>query len=401
MKVKLITFDGVTKERSIAAYLLAKKILFLYKKSGILYTVFYLQQCNSSLMVAYGGDRRKLLPTMVKLNRRGYPCIIPKFHRFVIYDKSERADKLVKFYLSMFSLFRALLVAKRVTRETFTSIVTPTPDVDRLTAFLAKFLLTRKDLLDLYTPWINTIPLEQGIRFVPSYKSLPNSRFALEVLAQQLKDSGLAVRSVFTSCFPTFVFELQAYIVLVSFLYHSILLTPVLEGSKPSDDPESQQWPTGILWAHRVRFAFDEMNDKFSSSDFQVFHNILDPNITAISSMTHRPLSGKLAQAIHKGGSRRIFAIGNSITQRLLSPIHDWLMKVLRKIPMDYDQLAPLRRLVGSRTCHSVDFSSATYRFPLQFMYVTFLLLFGSTFAYAAVKSALASNIFTVGFVRK
>lgn len=42
-----------------------------------------------------------------------------------------------------------------------------------------------------------------------------------------------------------------------------------------------------------------------------------------------------VGQSLEGGAKRRIFAIGNYINQRLLSPIHDWLMRVLARIPTD------------------------------------------------------------------
>jgi len=52
---------------------------------------------------------------------------------------------------------------------------------------------------------------------------------------------------------------------------------------------------------------------------------------------------------VEGGGKRRILAIGNYINQRLLRPVHDWLMQVLVKLPMDgtFDQTKALDRLVG------------------------------------------------------
>jgi hypothetical protein len=44
---------------------------------------------------------------------------------------------------------------------------------------------------------------------------------------------------------------------------------------------------------------------------------------------------GKLAQAVEGAGKRRLFAIGNSVKQRLLYPVHDWAMRVLARIPTD------------------------------------------------------------------
>lgn len=42
-----------------------------------------------------------------------------------------------------------------------------------------------------------------------------------------------------------------------------------------------------------------------------------------------------VGQSLEGGAKRRILAIGNYINQRLLSPIHDWLMRVLARIPTD------------------------------------------------------------------
>lgn len=62
-----------------------------------------------------------------------------------------------------------------------------------------------------------------------------------------------------------------------------------------------------------------------------------------------------------------MFAIGN-YGQRLLKPFHDFLMEVLRKIPMGgtFNQVAPLDRLAGFSKGFSYDLKSATDRWPLQ-----------------------------------
>ena len=103
------------------------------------------------------------------------------------------------------------------------------------------------------------------------------------------------------------------------------------------------------------------------------------------------------------GGKRRIFAIGNYVNQRLLKPIHDWLGKVLRRIPQDgtYDQTKPLDLLKGSRHCYSFDLKSATDRWPLLLLFELFQYLFDRSFASSVVNSTLACNIFEVPFVRR
>lgn len=54
--------------------------------------------------------------------------------------------------------------------------------------------------------------------------------------------------------------------------------------------------------------------------------------------------TGRLFQQFPGAGKRRIFAICNYMKQRLLNPVHDWAMSVLRTIPMD-DQERPINRL--------------------------------------------------------
>ena len=58
---------------------------------------------------------------------------------------------------------------------------------------------------------------------------------------------------------------------------------------------------------------------------------------------------GRLACSLPGGGKRRIFAIGHFLNQRLLKPVHDWCMTVLRSIPSDgtFNQRRTLDRLVG------------------------------------------------------
>lgn len=71
-KVQLVIFDGLTKERCIA--LLAKEVYRLKRKSGILFTIFYLQQCSSSLFIAYGGVYKgpDFLSVPLSLSRLAY-----------------------------------------------------------------------------------------------------------------------------------------------------------------------------------------------------------------------------------------------------------------------------------------------------------------------------------------
>lgn len=122
-KVILIVYDDLTKESSIVSWLYAKRVIKLVRQSGLLFTALYQKPCSSSLQRAYAGDRPTgCLPVPVTLTRSGYPRIIPSFHRKLMYKKDERADALVRLYLSWFSLSKWIPCAKRKDSSTFKSI---------------------------------------------------------------------------------------------------------------------------------------------------------------------------------------------------------------------------------------------------------------------------------------
>lgn len=112
---------------------------------------------------------------------------------------------------------------------------------------------------------------------------------------------------------------------------------------------------------------------------------------------------GRLGCSIEGGGKRRIFAIGNYINQRLLRPVHNWLMEVLKRLPSDgtFNQTRPLDRLVGKMDLFSFDLKAATDRWPLSMLFEIMVHLFDRSFASSVVNSCLATNWFHVPFVKK
>lgn len=73
------------------------------RKSGLLllFTALYLKQCATSLQLYYGGvpqaPSRFYFP--ISLTRSGIPTILSSFHRIIIRQRDDRADRL---YLSWF-----------------------------------------------------------------------------------------------------------------------------------------------------------------------------------------------------------------------------------------------------------------------------------------------------------
>lgn len=64
--------------------------------------------------------------------RSGYPRIIPSFHRKLIYNTRGMiiVIVLVQIYLSFGTLAKVVCLAKKVSKDTFSSIITPVLDLD-------------------------------------------------------------------------------------------------------------------------------------------------------------------------------------------------------------------------------------------------------------------------------
>lgn len=383
-RMTLLVMDGLTRETCISIHLFAKQVFRLTKRSGLLFCSLYLKQCSSSLATAYGGVKRAhdLLPVPVSLTRSGYPRLIPKHHRFVMYKHDDRADRMVQFYLSLFSIYRIIEVGKKVNRSTFASIKEPIKDINAVYSFITEIKHQFKGLVKRYIPDIHTIPLNQGMSWVPSWKALPTySSYHLT-----LRKFGKGKLSGIRSPFPAQTFELGAFRHLVEFT-----------------NAYGEQWNAGTVWFKRTRYAFDPMNKVFSGLDLDYFESKVGPFLPPFDPFCGPVMTGRLGQKVEGGGKRRIFAIGNYVNQRLLYPVHQWIASVLKRIPMDgtFNQTKPLEYLVGQRHCFSYDLKSATDRWPLSFMFEIFQVLFDRSFASAVINSALATNKFYIPFVKR
>lgn len=380
LKVSLVLSGSLSKEVCISAYLVSTRVLYLYKKSGGLFCALYLKQCSSSLQMAYGGipHEPSLLPVFVSLTRQGYPRIIPAHHRKMMYKKDQKADYLVKLYLSWFSLSKLIRLAPSVSKKTFESINKPVDKPNIVARVISEFTDNVDSLIKLYTPWISEYPIFQGIIWEPTWKVTPNSEKEIDKKRP---------KSLFTSLWM----EILAYgtNLRMEFYDQSVI-------------------PSCSLWYTRTVYPLDnEANSLNVKRDCKWFLDLTNPPCFMMSlktSFNNIPLHlGKLSNIVEGGGKRRIIAIGLYIKQRLLKPYHDWCMSVLRHIPNDgtYDQERPIKFLKGRRFLYSFDLKSATDRFPLSFSQVLFDYLFGSELSSSIVECALGDNVFDVPFCKK
>lgn len=129
LRVPLISSASITREVSLAAVHFVRHVIRLKRKSGYLFTALYLKQCGVSLQRFYAGcyDPKASISVPVSLTRSGIPRVIPAVLRSHLRRRDSHGDMLVKLYLSWFGLAKLICVAPRVTRATFSSIVTPHP----------------------------------------------------------------------------------------------------------------------------------------------------------------------------------------------------------------------------------------------------------------------------------
>lgn len=319
------------------------------------------------------------------LTRRGIPRIIPSFHRKRI---AARDPTYIQMYMSLFSVSKLIPLAPRVSKKTFESITTPVADIDSVISLVSDIKGVINLLIRRYMPWIRTIPLNQGLRFVPTWKSLPTGpwlrRFA-----------GRDGTRIEPSCFTALPYELANFASVLQFV-HS----------------RGEQFSQGVLWPSYTRYALDSSGRFFANSgnvflteqSLEWFERRIGPLLPTTSDLRIPMCIGRLAAACTGDGKRRLFAIGNYINQRLLYPVHQWCAAVLRRLPTDgtFDQTAPLDRLAGVTGCvYSIDQKSATDRWPLLIMFELMQVLFDRSFASSVVNSTLGRNFFDVTFLKK
>lgn len=249
--------DGLSKEMCIASYLFLKKVFQIGRKSGWLFLALYVKQCQFSLKVFRAGSFRPDTPMSVaiSLNRSGLPRIIPKFHRLIIIkDCGTRADKIIQVYLSFFSMYSFIMLSKRMSSSLFESITKPIGDIPRLETWMLKPHI--KSLFSRYVPGISSIPLNQGMRWLPLWSTLPTYATWKRVMDKYYPEEKQFGRM--RSPILVQLMELMAFRSL-------------------SKAARGEQFIQGVLFPKRVRYAFDSRNKMFSESDLETFERTVGP----------------------------------------------------------------------------------------------------------------------------
>lgn len=169
-KVQLCIFRHLSKEHCIAVYLFSRWFLARRKKCGWLSLALYLKASAVCLQRYYADsfDKHEALPFPVSLTRTGLPRSIPSFHRKCISMKGDRGDRIVKFYLSIFSLSKLILVGKKMNYQ-YKSIVSPPTSLpaDLIVDIREKAV----EFAERYIPFCFQIPMNLGFKWLPMWSA--------------------------------------------------------------------------------------------------------------------------------------------------------------------------------------------------------------------------------------
>lgn len=93
----------------------------------------------------------------------------------------------------------------------------------------------------------------------------------------------------------------------------------------------------------------------------------------------------KLSFLSEGGGKTRVIAIGDYWSQEVLKPLHEALMRILKKLETDgtYAQNLQADRIIrlAGNEAESIDLSSATDRFPFELQKILIATLWGQDFS--------------------
>lgn len=353
LKIKLIAGGSLSLSLVKSTRLLALTLKDIQKRQGIKGLTLYLKSVSVALQQSVSGyiikDFTAVGPRPSRTSS-GLPRIIPSGHRLIIRNKGPGYLILIRYYLSLFYLYRVLEFKGKVKLNT----ITDPPklfDIQRFKNYMENFtnlfLKGRQDHLDFMT---------SNSKFFPIFKSSPFTGF---IVYNPLKDVKLY------NLFSTHCIALMHS---VRFISQSHLL-PIIQDLSLFYFKKLKDFIHMNLGTHETDTITKELGFSLNPYKDQAL--------------------GKLSLKKEAAGKVRVFAMVDPITQWLLAPLHKFLFSILRKIPMDgtFNQLKPVYRLLrkpGIKKYFSLDLSAATDRLPvsiqqelLNVMFKSFIPNFG------------------------
>jgi hypothetical protein len=310
-------------------YLFLQKVNFLHRHGGSPMVVKYLKVCSVVVQQICAGYRvSDLTPLGMRISRSksGLPRCIPRDMRKHI---KRLNPKVVKFYLTLFSMFRDIHFIGKLKLGTITSPSTASQSAHIISSKTKIFAALCRD---------------------------DKSRTMMETVNHL---------SIFTTAGPFTFTRLGEY------------------NSSPPSVIRALKWfyssPEGVKLHPSLIFILEYFKSEavLSMMNLLVRSKALVSPISGYSQgkvssptpQTVNRFAGKLAIKEEAAGKVRVFAMVDPWTQWALSPLHKLLFKMLSKIPMDgtFNQLKPLDRVPwGKAPIYSFDLSAATDRLPLS-----------------------------------
>lgn len=305
------------------------KLQLIQKSNGLPGLVIYLKVCSIILQQYTGGYHlHDISPLGMRISRRGnLPSIICNSHRQLIRNKNLKSAVYIRFYLTIFALYRDFIVPCKVKLNTITddgpkSILLP-PKV-YIQTFIRLFIpsrifINRWSFIRNFTDWL------------PCLKSGPTTS------------------------------SVQTELGLGNFNGHPIALLKAAINLKY----------TGLL---PTLFKFGTYLDESFNLTLNMCRLITSPGEDKI---------GKLGFKVEAAGKLRVFAMVDQWTQWAMAPLHRFIFKILKNIPMDgtFNQLKPLKKAINWPSWYSLDLSAATDRMPIRLQRILIKYIFNNQFA--------------------
>nr|AAD17381.1 dsRNA viral RNA-dependent RNA polymerase [Thanatephorus cucumeris] len=323
--------------------------LNMWRTHGTTFTIKWLKGCSVAIQKCLGKDILKSLRVLtpdLPLNglSRGLPRIIPVEDRV----KIRRGHvPTIRFWLGLFNLYRVLKAPSELKLGTITNKFTG--DRDGLRA-LMRFALK-------FNPFVEFNKLDKKslapTKFIMSRSASPSNKvswFGILTDTRLLREGS-----------PRLWENIQAYLTMVGadqFRFDLDYACSLADRLKSFDDKvDSQgQWIRQVSKSGQVLTQVDSMKSKDSIRG----HGI-GPGLGLSQFALKEEAAGKI----------RLFALMDSITQSVMSPLHDYMFAILRNIPNDgtFDQEASIARsqekAVTAGKAFSYDLTAATDRLPV------------------------------------
>jgi len=124
LKFKLIAGGSLSKVFIKESQVIAVKLNKLYLDQGIKGLTLFLKSCSIALQQSCAGyriDNMTLVGPRVSRTKQGLPRIIPRTHRLLIINRRPGCYFIMKYYLSIFYIYRVLVFPGKVKLETITN----------------------------------------------------------------------------------------------------------------------------------------------------------------------------------------------------------------------------------------------------------------------------------------